>query len=108
MTSLVKLEASRGRRSNVGKGAVYGALVGVAAGLITAGVACGSYDCEEYTGVALAGGAGVFGAGGLLIGLFIGATTTGERWEEVPVERLRQQVAPQPGGGFGFGASIRF
>ena len=50
---------------------------------------------------------GVFGAVGGIFGAVIGAASGGDRWEEVPLDRLRVSVMPQQGG-FGIGARIAF
>jgi hypothetical protein len=42
---------------------------------------------------------------GVIIGGFIWKT---DRWEEVPLDRLRVSFGPQRDGRFGFGASVRF
>ena len=75
-----KIEVSQGKRSNVGKGAWIGAAAGAVAGFII-GYAQGPTDvCTEF-GCGAALGA-VFGAGGALVGMGVGAATSGERWVE--------------------------
>ena len=48
--------------------------------------------------------------GGLLGGLvgFLAGSVESDVWKEVPLDRLRVNLAPQRNGRFGFGASVRF
>ncbi len=75
---LRKIEVSQGKKSNVGKGAWIGAAAGAVSGFII-GYAGGPNDvCTEVgCGAALAA---VFGAGGALLGVGVGAALSGERW----------------------------
>lgn len=88
-------------------GAAVGALLG---GIIwaTAEYAGCIYRCspEKAKEDALLGGAkGVaVGAG---IGALIGSAIKTDRWEEVPLDRLRVTIVPQRRGGFVVSASIR-
>ena len=50
----------------------------------------------------------IFGLGGAVVGTLIGSAVKTDRWEEVPLDRLRLQVAPQRDGRFGLGLSVRF
>ena len=47
------------------------------------------------------------GFGGV-VGLLGGALIKSERWEEVPLDRLRVNLGPQRDGRWGLGASVRF
>ena len=53
-------------------------------------------------------GAAIFGFGGVVFGALIGASSQTDRWEEVPLDRVRVSLGPQRDGRFGFGASVRF
>ena len=109
VASITRLEVSRGRRSNWAEGAGIGLLVGAATGAIVFGLASG--DCEGWCFTAesaAAAGAVVFGGLGGVIGLIAGASTTTERWVEVPLARLRVSFAPQRDGRFALGLSMRF
>ncbi len=111
VASITRLEVSRGRRSNWAEGAGIGLLVGAATGAII-GLAsdpnCGGF-APCFTAESLAAGlAVVFGGVGGVIGLIIGASTTTERWVEVPLDRLRVSFAPQRDGRFALGLSMRF
>jgi hypothetical protein len=80
-TAISRVEVSAGRRSNIGRGAKWGALVGAGAGALL-GLAAMSEDDgyfefgAEAVPIGMLGG-GVFG--GAVGGLF-GALTTSERW----------------------------
>lgn len=75
-----KIEVSQGEKSNVGKGAWIGATAGAVCGAI---VGATVEDCDPYCGGALAlMGAGMFGAGGALVGMGVGALIKTERWKE--------------------------
>ncbi len=109
VASINRLEGSRGRKSNSAEGAGIGLLVGAATGAII-GLAsdtdCGGFGpcgAEEVAALAV-----VFGGLGGVIGLIIGASTTTERWVEVPLDRLRVSFAPQRDGRFALGLSMRF
>ena len=113
--SVTRLEVSLSRKSKAGGGALIGAAVlgipGVIAGLmiseICIGFGCTQQSLENRLGLAVLLGA--VGAGtGALIGAVIGSAIRSDRWEGVPLDRLRVQVAPQRDGRFGLGLSVRF
>ena len=106
--SITRLEVHRGRKGHALLGAGIGA---VALGAV--GVAAGIEFCESFgscstrdEAAALGGGAGVLVGG--LMGLGIGALIKSDRWEEVPLDQLRVNFAPQRGGRFAFGLSVAF
>jgi hypothetical protein len=84
IASVSRLERSRGRRSNVGPGALIGGVIAGAAGLILGIASWGDEDSylkvgpEEVVAVTA-----VLGAGGAGLGALIGATSKSERWEPV-------------------------
>ena len=119
VASITRLEVSRGRESHGGRGAAFGALIGIPLGAVV-GLATyeecvprgGSWDFSclfdwgpEYSAL---GGALVGGLGGVVVGALIGATIETDRWEEVPLDRLRVSFVPQRDGRFAFGLSVRF
>ena len=104
LTSIEKLEAQRGQRRSRGKGAVRGLLIGVGAGAAL-GALVGPGCCTTRGDHALVGAIGL-GVLGLGIGVAIGRTT--DRWEEVPLERLRVSLEAQRDGRFALGFSVRF
>ena len=52
-------------------------------------------------------GAAIIGGAGVAVGIMVGEITSGERWEEVPLNRMRVSVAPTRRG-LGVRASIAF
>ena len=86
-------------------GLVLGGLGGVLGVAMCSGAS--EYVCPESPVVAAALYAGVFGAVGGIFGAVIGAASGGDRWEEVPLDRLRVSVL-QRLDGFGIGARIAF
>ena len=77
-------------------------------GAVCANISPIIFAVDSYSGRCALAGAVIFGAGGALLGFIVGAMITGTRWEEVPLDRLRLQVAPQRDGRFGLGLSVRF
>ena len=113
LASVNRLEVVRGRKSNVGTGAGIGLVVGMVAGAVFGYASfeeCVSFcigpDIDRGENAVL--GAAIFGLGGTVFGALIGASSKTERWEEVPLDRLRVSLGPQRDGRFGFGASVRF
>ncbi len=107
LDSVTRLDVSRGRKSNTIKGALWGLLGGGAAGAMT-GALCdwGPFvDCGSARMIGT--GAGIGGATGLVIGAGLGAMIISERWEEVPLDRLRVSFAKHREG-FALGLSVSF
>ncbi len=109
LASLTKLEVSQGQKSRTLKGAGIGFLVGGAAGLATAALACaiaGDCDADDpYTGLVYAV-FGVLGAGvGTLTGAIIGSTIKVDRWDTVQLDQLRVGLPPR---GHGLEVSAKF
>ena len=112
LASVTRLDVHKGRKGNVGKGAIIGTLVGVPTGLAL-GVfyqqACSNTSDIGETCLALIPiGAVAVGLAGALVGGTIGALIKTDRWEEVPLDQLRVSFAPQRDGRFAFGLSVRF
>jgi hypothetical protein len=108
LTSIEKFEVSRGRKSNILKGAGLGVLFGFAAGAVIITAACAVDPCPWTTAEGVVG-AGTIGAGlGLLIGVSAGASSSGELWEPVPLDELRVTIAPHPRGGLAVSVSVAF
>ncbi len=109
LASVTRLELSMPGGSQAGQGALNGLAIGILGGAVVAAAACPSDQfLKASAGGCAIGGAVIVGAGGALVGAIIGVMSTGTRWEEVPLDRLRVRVAPQRDGRFGFGASVRF
>ncbi len=111
---VTRLDVSRGRKTNTGKGAGIGFLLG---GLVGAVIVYASYEecvggwaClgDLGPGANVAAGGVIGGLGGLVAGALIGLEIQTDRWQEVPLDRLRVSLGPQRDGRFGVGASVRF
>ncbi len=114
---VTRLDVSQGRRTNTGTGAGIGFLLG---GVVGAVIGYASYaECvpqgwfscigPDFGPEVVAVMVGlVGGTGGALFGALIGSAIKTDRWQEVPPDRFRLQVAPQRDGRFGLGASVRF
>ncbi len=108
LASVTRLDVHQGRKSEWKTGLIVGAFVGAIGGGI-AGYVLETIDeySPEYAlpvaGGALAGAA-VVGGLGAGIGTFIKA----DRWEEIPLDRLRVSFVPQRDGRFAFAVSVRF
>jgi hypothetical protein len=111
-SSVRKLEVSRGLKSNAGKGAGIGLLVGAGVGAVLGTVVAAARwdraDCARGRCRWPLVGIGALGVGA--VGTLIGLTAAGssDRWEEVPLERLRLRVTQQLDGRFGFGLFVAF
>jgi hypothetical protein len=93
--AVARLEWSRGRRGNVAKGVLWGALIGGTVVAVAAGDECdgGSYEPDCVAGFFL-GGASL----GALGGAGVGALIKTEDWGEVPIANVRVTMAPVSGG----------
>ena len=106
LASVTRLDVSRGQKSH----AVVGSLVGAGAGALVGLAMCANTDVcgilsdNDIKGEVVATSVVVGGLLGLLVGYLIKT----DRWEEVPLERLRVSLAPQRDGGFALGFSVRF
>lgn len=52
--------------------------------------------------------AGLIGVPGAFVGLAVGASTKKERWESVPLDRLRVSMVPRRDGGLAIRVSLAF
>lgn len=112
-----RLELGVGRKGHGGTGAAVGLVAGGALGWALASSAyrpcepSGWFSCflsPESRGQAGAYGAVGGAASGAVVGLLIGAVLTTERWERVPLDAVRLDLAPLPAGRLGLGVSISF
>jgi hypothetical protein len=88
LTSVDRLERSIGRRSNTGRGAMIGGLIGAGFGLFL-GVAA-STDNSGWWEVGvddIAVATAIVGAGGAGVGALIGSLSKRDRWEPVPLRK---------------------
>ena len=103
LTTVARIELSRGRRSHSFAGMGVGFLVGTVAvyGLISSSESVAS----GAVGMALAV---LFGGGpGAGLGAFVGSRVVTEGWQDVELDRLRVSIIPHRNG-MGLGASLRF
>ena len=125
LTSVRRLDRSRGRSVSWSRVLTYAAVGGVA-GAIAGGVGIPimtSSDCHGPSrsttnianclalyadGDARIRAATVGGAVGVALGALIGAATGKERWDEVSVGRARFRLKPSPGAEAAFSLSIDF
>ncbi len=106
LASVTRLDVSRGQKSHT----LRGAGIGFAAGALGTVVACRVGSCvpnQEVGDLTVVLAVAIGLAGGLAGGI-AGYFIKTERWEEVPLERLRLGLAPQLDGGFALGFSVRF
>jgi hypothetical protein len=92
------------------RGAGYGALVLGSIGAIAGAVGCSGgsgIGCSSAVDGAVVLG-GLSASVGGLFGALFGLASSGERWEEVPLDRLRVSFAPQRDGRFALGLSVSF
>ncbi len=106
---VTRLEVSRGQKSRAGQGAGIGLVGGGLLGfLISSGTCSGESFLirtrEACIRVSTVGGAVV----GTFLGLAVGAVIMTDRWQEVPLDRVRVSFGPQRDGRLGVGASVRF
>ena len=105
-SNVTRLEVSRGRRSKwvtgLGLGLLGGALVGAAVGP-TLNHPEDGLTAADWAAVGVLLGAPT----GMVLGTLIGASIKRDRWEEVPLDRLRVSFAPKRDG-FAFGMSVAF
>ena len=114
LSTVRRLEVSRGQKSNASAGAFIGFVTGAITGALIGGslgdappifggeTSPLSAEKKAFIGFLLGG------AGGAIIGKLIGEAVHSDRWVEVPLERLRVSLAPQRHGRFAFGLSVRF
>jgi hypothetical protein len=113
LASIEKLEVFRGQSSKVVKGVALGSLLGATVGPGVTAAGCSSVAASfgggglEDCGRELTIGAFVGAVAGAGIGALIGSGSKIDRWEEVPLERLRVTIVPQRGGELRFGVSVR-
>lgn len=107
LPDVTRLDVYRGRKSwGWWKGALIGFFGGAAIGL-GVGVAVDEPGSELY-GLRVALGGAIGAGSGLLLGTWAGIAIRTDKWEQVPLDRLRVSVVPQRGGRFGFGVSAAF
>ena len=111
LASVTSLEVSRGRMSRTGSGALVGFAVGAVYGAMQGGSWAQGCDephfwpCSDPAAMAVLGV--FFGGIGMGMGAMIGGFIRTDRWEEVPLDRVRVSFAPRRDG-FAVGLSVAF
>ena len=101
LTSVKQIKVRRGQHSHPWRGGIVGGLIGGAVmGAANTGYCMGSQCVRKFANGSVAGL--VVGAS---VGAVIGSVIHTDRWEEVPLDRLRVTVAPQRDG---FALGMRF
>jgi hypothetical protein len=116
LDSVGGIEVNRGEKSNVGKGMAYGAIsgitagiiVGVAAGQAKGGCSIGAFGDTDCRPLYAAAGVLLGGVTGTIVGGIVGALNKTERWEQVPLERLRLEPVAMFDGRFGLAVLVSF
>jgi hypothetical protein len=111
LDSVSSLEVSRGKSSQFGKGLLIGLVVGGGGGAMVGAIAgaSGSFCIDTCLDAGSGAAAGAFFGilPGLVVGAVAGALTETDRWEAVPLDRLRVSYAPRRDG-FAFGMRVAF
>ena len=113
LADVTRLEVHRGKKSRVGEAAWIGGFAGALVGFVV-GAAVSDPNVVGPTigpsepGVNMAGGALVGGGCGALLGAVIGAIAgSTDRWESVPLDRVRVTIVPQHRGALSVGLRVR-
>ena len=112
VASVTRLDVSRGQKSNTS----WGVVIGFAAGALGAIAYCSQNKnefsnegkCVLFDDDTTLFQALIFGTGGGLVGGFVGYLIKTDRWEAVPLDRLRVGLAPQRDGRLMLGFSAGF
>jgi hypothetical protein len=117
LSSVTRLDMSRGQRRNTVKGVELGLFVGSVTGGVVGALTYDTESCNWQAICASTVGGGTqrtligvgIGAGiGVAAGAIVGALIKIERWEEVPLDPLRVSFAPQREGQIAFRLSVSF
>ncbi len=111
LASVTRLEVHRGQKTSASTVALYTAIGAGSGAVVTAGLVltgcllarlvelgCGGPDEELVEGVTPLGFIGIGAGVGALVGALIGATRKTDRWETVPLDRIRVSLTPRGGG----------
>jgi hypothetical protein len=105
LSSIARLQASRGQRSKWATGLLVGLGVGVGGGAVVGAATCHG-DLLLTTGDCAVMGAALFGAIGAVSGTVVGLLVKTERWETVPLDRVSPRVSWGPNGRLAFGLRL--
>jgi hypothetical protein len=103
LTLVKKVEVSRGRKSNIGKGAIVGGLAGVLIGAAGAAFWGDAGISGSDAGAVIV----AFAAAGTGIGALIGASGKTDRWEEVPLREIRFGLSSVDNDGIEVSVTLR-
>ena len=109
LTSVLRLDVSGGKRISVGKVVglgLGGAIVGGAVGYVSNDY--GEYNSSGDRMLLRLQNAGLGAGVGFGVGLIAGFLWKADRWEEVPLDRLRVSFAPRRDGRFEFGLTFAY
>ncbi len=103
LTSVKQMKVRLGQHSHPWRGGIVGGLIGGAVtGAVNTGYCMGSECVRKFANGSVAGL--VVGAS---VGAVIGSVIHTDRWDEVPLDRLRVSLAPKQGA-FALGMSVAF
>ena len=120
LTSVTRLEVHRGQKTSAstvalatGFGAGGGAVMTVGLVCLVESALAGGLYCQGLNErltreITFLGWIAIGAGAGALVGALVGATRKTERWEEVPLDRLRVSFVPLHDGRLGIGASVKF
>jgi hypothetical protein len=100
-----ELDVSRGRKSHWLAGMGIGFLAGAGVGALVGATACTGGDLYIPEACALIG-AGLFGAIGIPVGTLIGAAVRTDRWEAIPLDRIRVRAFRRGDGRLSLAVSL--
>lgn len=108
-TAISRLELSLGQRSHRWVGAGAGFVVGAGATWLVLGAHCDLSGNQDAIGAGECAGLTVLGGlAGAGLGYLVGGLIRAERWQDMPVDRLRLGVVRRPGGAFGLAVTVPF
>lgn len=114
LASVTRIEVSRGERSRWRAGAGAGFVVGALGTYVALNRGGSTNPCDPSANqdaigqgscIGLAAAGGLAGAG---LGALVGSLFRSERWEEVPKDRWRVSLGPQPGGQLQLAVALTF
>jgi hypothetical protein len=108
LSSIARLQVSRGRHSKWLTGLALGAGVGAASGAVIGAATHKDNDILFSTGDNAVLGAIVFTPVGALTGMVIGLLVKTERWQTVPLDRVSPSMGRGPDGRLNFAVRVTF